>query len=249
MVSLTFLGLWCLADKFGVMEDRPLRIKAELFPYRNDVEIEKYLSELSRLGFIIRYENSGNRYLTVKNFRRHQSPHHTEKARGFPFYTDPKSLILADNGYVTVKQPCRDGESQVPERSDSLIPDTGLIDSLIPEQDVKQPVLSRGGDEWFAIFWKQYPKKTGKQDAARAWKKINAKPELFDTIMAALAVQSKTQAWTKSNGEFVPNPATWLNGKRWEDEVKPSAQSRHGGFDGRDYNDSLIVLEDGTRGF
>lgn len=133
MVSLTFIGLWCLADKVGILEDRPLRIKAELFPYRDSLDINGYLTVLARLGFIVRYENDGRRFIQVCNFRKHQSPHNTEKGKGFPFSTDPKSLILTDNGYETVKPRCLYGESLVPERPDSLIPDTGFTDSLIPD--------------------------------------------------------------------------------------------------------------------
>ena len=51
---------------------------------------------------------------------------------------------------------------------------------------------------------------------------------------------------------------TWLNGKRWEDEVKPApsgnvhafpGQSRHTGFDQRDYTSGLTQREDGTYAF
>ena len=133
MICLTFAGLWCLADKFGVLEDRPLRVKAELFPYRDSLDVNGYLTELARLGFIVRYENDGRRFIQVLNFKKHQSPHNTEKGKGFPFFTDPKSLILEGNGYLTVKKPCNDREKTVPERPDSLIPD-----SLIPDSKALQ---------------------------------------------------------------------------------------------------------------
>ena len=149
MVSLTFVGLWCLADKVGILEDRPLRIKAELFPYRESLDVNGYLTVLARLGFIVRYENEGRRFIQVCNFRKHQSPHNTEKGKGFPFSTDPKSLILGDNGYVTVKTQCIDGGLTEVERPDSLIPDTGFIDSLIPDsliEDLPQNGRSPGGE-------------------------------------------------------------------------------------------------------
>lgn len=138
MVCLTFVGLWCLADKLGILEDRPLRIKAELFPYRDSLDVNGYLSVLARNGFIVRYTNSGKALIQVCNFRRHQSPHHTEKAKGYPFPGDPKSLISEGNGYQTVTSPSNDRETMVPERSDSLIPDSlnhesGFTDSLIPD--------------------------------------------------------------------------------------------------------------------
>ena len=133
MVCLTFAGLWCLADKEGILEDRSLRIKAELFPYRESLDVNGYLTELSRLGFIQRYQHGDSSYIKVRHFRKHQSPHHTEKAKGYPEPDNANSLIQADNGYVTVKQPGADGDLTVPERSDSLIPDSLIPDSLIAD--------------------------------------------------------------------------------------------------------------------
>lgn len=142
MVSLTFAGLWCLADKVGILEDRPLRVKAELFPYREKLDVNGYLSVLARHGFIVRYENSGKRYIQVLNFRKHQSPHHTEKAKGMPFFTDPKSLILEGNGYGSVNEPLQYSEEKVSERSDSLIPDSLIEDSLIHKSSCDQQAES-----------------------------------------------------------------------------------------------------------
>ena len=128
MVSLTFAGLWCLADKEGILEDRPLRIKAELFPYRENLDVNGYLTVLQRLGFIHRYVVNGVGYLQVINFEKHQCPHHTEKSKKYPKYHDVKDL--------TVKSPLSTGEKQVPTRSDSLIHDSLITDSLIPDSPI-----------------------------------------------------------------------------------------------------------------
>ncbi|TBV01264.1 hypothetical protein DNK34_21550 [Pseudomonas dryadis] len=40
--------------------------------------------------------------------------------------------------------------------------------------------------------------------------------------MAALPKHCQRPDWLKDNGQFVPLPASWLNGKRWEDELAPS---------------------------
>lgn len=140
MVSLTFLGLWCLADKDGILEDRPLRIKAELFPYRDSLDVNGYLTVLSRLGFVTRYQNGDVRYLEVINFTKHQSPHHTEKAKGYPKHNHANSLILGHNGSLTVKPPLDDGKCEVPERSDLLIPDSLIPDSLIEDSQIQKPL-------------------------------------------------------------------------------------------------------------
>jgi len=138
MVCLTFAGLWCLADKHGILEDRPLRIKAELFPYRESLDVNGYLTVLAQLGFIQRYEVNGFRYIKVLHFRKHQSPHHTEKAKGYPEPDCDNSLISAGNRYDTVTSPCIDGKSQVPTRSDSLIPDSLIPDSPTHRADAQR---------------------------------------------------------------------------------------------------------------
>lgn len=66
----------------------------------------------------------------------------------------------------------------------------------------------------FAEFWIAYPKKVGKGAAEMAWKKH--RPDL-QTCLAAVAAASRSTDWTKDAGQFVPNPATWLNQRRWED--------------------------------
>ena len=48
---LLFIGLWCLADREGRLEDRVKRIKMELFPCDN-YDIEVGLSNLAGAGFI-----------------------------------------------------------------------------------------------------------------------------------------------------------------------------------------------------
>lgn len=77
-------------------------------------------------------------------------------------------------------------------------------------------------DVQFILFWAQYPNKKAKPLALRAWKKIKPDQNLFDTIMAALEAHKKTPQWVKNDGEFIPHPSTWLNQRRWEDELKTS---------------------------
>lgn len=80
---LLFAGLWCLADREGRLEDRPRRIKAELFPY-DDLDVEPLLQALADHGFIVRYSVDGARYIQVTNFTKHQSPHPREAASEIP---------------------------------------------------------------------------------------------------------------------------------------------------------------------
>lgn len=82
----------------------------------------------------------------------------------------------------------------------------------------------------FEEFWSAYPKKSGKGDAQDAWTKINPNAELKAKILWSLEAQKRSHDWTKENGKYIPNPSTWLNQDRWEDELTPAEQGAVGGF-------------------
>jgi hypothetical protein len=53
-----------LADREGRMEDRPKRIKGELFPF-DSIEVDPLLVELERWSFIRRYEVAGTKFIQI----------------------------------------------------------------------------------------------------------------------------------------------------------------------------------------
>ena len=71
----------------------------------------------------------------------------------------------------------------------------------------------------FDSFWKEYPKKVSKVAAIKAWKKLKPDGILYGTIMSALEKRKLSDEWQRDGGQYIPHPATWLNGRRWEDEV------------------------------
>jgi hypothetical protein len=71
----------------------------------------------------------------------------------------------------------------------------------------------------FITFWLAYPKKIGKGAAYGAWRKINPSAILAQQMISAVKRQKETPQWLKNDGEFIPHPATWLNQRRWEDEL------------------------------
>ena len=42
-------------------------------------------------------------------------------------------------------------------------------------------------------------------------------------MMSAVTAQKQSRQWRENNGQYIPNPATWLNQRRWEDEVTQTA--------------------------
>jgi len=71
----------------------------------------------------------------------------------------------------------------------------------------------------FLLFWEAYPRKIGKGKAFENYQKIKQPRPSLKIILDAIEIQNKLDNW--SDLRFIPHPATWLNQRRWEDELMP----------------------------
>lgn len=71
----------------------------------------------------------------------------------------------------------------------------------------------------FDRFWEEYPKKVGKKEAKKAFGRAKKTTDAETMIRAVIAQKSSGQ-WKRDNGRYIPNPATWLNQGRWDDEIQ-----------------------------
>lgn len=144
---LAFIGLWCLADREGRLEDRVKRIKIELFPC-DDYDVEEGLARLAAAGFISRYRVSGFSVIEITNFQKHQSPHGTEKDSALPDINGYLT-VYARKGNVVVagsqrKVPVAEQSFNVkeslepvsPPLDNALIPDCGFLIPDSPNQEL-----------------------------------------------------------------------------------------------------------------
>ena len=81
----------------------------------------------------------------------------------------------------------------------------------------QDPALSAAFDR----FWELYPRHQGKEAARKTWEKLNPDAALLEIMLSALERQRASDQWRRDGGQFIPYPATWLNGRRWEDEPTP----------------------------
>lgn len=73
--------------------------------------------------------------------------------------------------------------------------------------------------EKFEQFYSLYPRRVGKKPALKAWEKNpDLSNGLFEILIKALQKQKET-IFKDRELQFIPHPATWLNGRRWEDET------------------------------
>lgn len=73
----------------------------------------------------------------------------------------------------------------------------------------------------FALFWKAYPKHQAKIAAIKAFSNQKINGEL-PAIISDIESKKLSDSWRKDGGKYIPNPATYLNQRRWEDESAPS---------------------------
>lgn len=138
---LLFAGLWTIADREGRLEDRPLRIKAEVLPY-DSCNVDDLLTQLHDAGFIKRYKHDTKNYIQIINFTKHQNPHKNEATSTIPApdTSDTSSVqesecpendspqkadimgVSDDSGTSTVQAPYKHNTN--PADSLNLIPDS-----------------------------------------------------------------------------------------------------------------------------
>jgi hypothetical protein len=70
---LCYEGLWCVADKEGRLQDRPKRLKVEIFPY-DDLNMDGLLWDLTHAGFIRRYVIGHQPLICIPSWFAHQRP-------------------------------------------------------------------------------------------------------------------------------------------------------------------------------
>lgn len=114
------------------------------------------------------------------------------------------------------------------------------------EAEDRQPVAAVPvAEQRFAEFWKIYPKKVGKAAAMKAWKRAKIDADLFDRILEAVESAKASEQWQREGGRFIPNPTTWINQGRWDDElpeVMPRGYENGKNTGGRSFS-TLKVLE------
>ncbi len=69
----------------------------------------------------------------------------------------------------------------------------------------------------FTAFWEVYPRRVARLAAVRAWNVLRPEPVLQAELCAAVGRLALAESWVRDGGRFIPHPATFLNGRRWED--------------------------------
>lgn len=144
-----------------------------------------------------------------------ESSGHAEAAPEVP--ADAPGRYLNEDCKVPARSPARylQGDLQAEKKREVKVKEK-------EKNGTSPPSPPPGGESLFPLFWKEYPRKQGRKAAEAAFDKLRPDPALFSEILRAVRAQSASEQWRKDDGRFIPLPATWLCGRRWEDELNTS---------------------------
>lgn len=205
LARLLFIATWLEADREGRFIWRPNTLKLRYLPGDN-CDISELVEELLDAGLVVTYEANGKTYAEIPSFTRHQFINNRESESTIPARVTDAMTTRATRDIDATTTPLIGKERK-----------EGKVQSTRRVQDEQ-------ADEGFADFWELYPVKKGKQDALKAWRKLKPSGDLLIDLMSVLEKQKASPGWLKDSGQFIPYPASWLNGRRWEDEPAQLAE-------------------------
>ena len=184
------------AEDDASMTGDPEELLCMVVPGRRDKDtpdVERALSVMDDMG-LIRWDRTGERiYFDADSFYRYQSyiPEAKRAQNGARFLSSAKN-----------------SEEQRESAQNAA--------SLSPSPSPSKASSSTDADDGFSVFWMKYPRKVGKAEAHKRWRKAS-KQDRTGMVSAAEFLTT----WAQSTGtelQYIPHPATFIGPKRtWED--------------------------------
>ena len=236
LARLLDLGLRNLADDQGVLPWDPLHYRISILP-ADDCSVDALLDELVAAELLFRYATDGEDYAALRYFGDDQHPQKPQRVHPLPA-NSPKGFAGADvagvqdrsgTGTIPVRDQYDTGTVAIPDRigSDRIGSNTDLDHPGVIESPPKTiPMKKTNPNNYtkdavlldFGRFWAAYPHKVAKAAASKVWEKLRPDRVLTDAILAGLERAKRTDNWRNDGGKYIPYGASWLNGRRWEDE-------------------------------
>jgi hypothetical protein len=134
------------------------------------------------------------------------------------------SLNLAMSGVQEIDHP---STNDVPRSTGDGL---GVVQQMYPETPIvkhpkKHPVKHTPlVPSRFDEFYNKYPKKVGRKQAQKAWDNLKPLPALINRIVDDVEKRVSLGDWDLNRKQYIPNPSTYLNGQKWEDDIIPGTQ-------------------------
>lgn len=166
----------------------------KLFPYLSERQVKTAMDKLIADGVVITGDYNVDRY----------------KRPIWYAITEKGYTLLQNRSYV---------HAEMSERGSENVNSTNRDISTDNKTDISisRKRTDNGNPAGFDDFWDAYPRHKDKKSAIKAWSKLKPSDELKQVIIADVRRRvNSDREWADKN--FIPYPATYLNGERWEDE-------------------------------
>ena len=218
-----FFHLMVNADDFGRFDARPKILKARLFPLKDirENQIEDAIRALTAAELVIPYRVEGKPFLQLKTWDRHQRMRNKKGKYPAPC----EDLLQSAANCGELPQVAENASESRPESESELELESESELELESESETETNAHARAREDVqtrkerdFDRFWSAYPKKVGKGDARKAFAKIKDVP--VETMIDAIEQQKQSNQWRRDGGQYIPNPATWLNREDWTAQLQ-----------------------------
>ena len=222
--KLLFIGMMNHADDRGIHKNNPKVLKIEIFPADPDIDfnyVEDMVKKLLHVELLLISEDK--KLLRYVNWDTYQKIQHKTPSK----YEDEDGNIIItfiynyNNG--TIKEPCNNNNDTI-SLSPNII-EYNIIESNIKESNVaksskKNPEKQVKQDFTFEHVYSIYPIKKSKQASMKAFSRI-PKKTMKDFIKG---LEAHIKHWEEEgvDKQFIPHLSTFINQRRWEDEIVPS---------------------------
>lgn len=175
--------------------------------------IRSAIEELEAAGYIIRRQTrSADGSFSDNEYIVYEYPHAVPPTEDSPLSKKPTT------GNPMTENPSSENCTEI---NTNITKDLNTNPPISPRGGRREPRKPKKEPDWqperFAAFWAAYPRGEKKRAAVVAWDKLHADEGLLNLMAAALKRQLASPDWQRGIG--IPYASTWLNQRRWEDEV------------------------------
>jgi len=202
-IRVIFAGLWTQADREGRFLWRPRRLKAAIAPY-DGLDFGAVLDELVTAGFVSKYEKDNETYAHIPTWDRHQVINNRERASVLPA---PPRKGKERKG--------KEGKGRAPRVVDA----SGTRDPRVEE--IRLAYIRKKAPKDARIAIAAAVERIGTREGrdGHAWL-------LSITRQYSAAVEQWSKEERGPNDKFVPYPATWFNGERYDEAPETWASEK-----------------------